>query len=121
MSEIDNEANKKADSASGVGVQRIVRRLVGDAGNHGWEPHKPMTWTARFATLRKPVTMRRYMGYWNDDGPVMKDTLCKAGERVKIVMVSRFGDVGITANLSAENGYGARLMLDDLCDFSLDA
>lgn len=40
------------------------------------------------------------------------------GKRVKIVMASRFGDVGITENLSAKNGYSKRVFLPDLADFS---
>jgi len=31
------------------------------------------------------------------------------GTRVKVVMVSRFGDVGITTDLAAENGYSGRV------------
>jgi hypothetical protein len=34
----------------------------------------------------------------------------KAGTEVKVVMVSRFGDCGITTNLEAENGYSNRVM-----------
>jgi hypothetical protein len=44
--------------------------------------------------------------------------LCPAGTRVKIVMVSRMGDVGVTEDLTKENGYGVRLPLDALCDLS---
>jgi hypothetical protein len=40
------------------------------------------------------------------------------GKRVRLVMASRFGDVGITTNLKAERGYEARVGLHDLSDFS---
>lgn len=40
------------------------------------------------------------------------------GQRVRVVMASRFGDVGITENLDAQNGYGLRVYLPDLSDFS---
>jgi hypothetical protein len=40
------------------------------------------------------------------------------GKRVRVVMASRFGDVGITTNLSSQNGYDKRVMLPDLTDFS---
>lgn len=40
------------------------------------------------------------------------------GKRVKIVMASRFGDVGITSDLEARNGYSLRLFLEQLSDFS---
>jgi hypothetical protein len=40
-----------------------------------------------------------------------------AGQTVKLVMVSRLGDVGLTEDLTAENGYGIRLQLSDLCNW----
>lgn len=40
------------------------------------------------------------------------------GQRVRVVMVSRFGDVGITQRLQDASGYGIRLSLDYLTDFS---
>jgi hypothetical protein len=40
------------------------------------------------------------------------------GKRVRVVMASRFGDVGITTNLSVQNGYEERVLLPDLTDFS---
>lgn len=43
-----------------------------------------------------------------------------AGERVRVVMASRFGDVGITPNLSAKSGYTRRVLLPELTDFSTE-
>lgn len=40
------------------------------------------------------------------------------GQRVRLVMASRIGDVGITSDLNAEDGYQKRVSLDDLSDFS---
>lgn len=40
------------------------------------------------------------------------------GRRVRIVMASRFGDVGITAALDATRGYEKRVFLPDLSEFS---
>lgn len=40
------------------------------------------------------------------------------GERVRVVMASRFGDVGITPNLRAEHGYQERVAVADLSGFS---
>ena len=37
-----------------------------------------------------------------------------AGTKVKIVMVYRLGDVGITDDLTAKTGYLARVFLSDL-------
>jgi hypothetical protein len=41
-----------------------------------------------------------------------------AGQRVRIVMASRFGDVGVTTKLDAVRGYEARVYLPCLTDFS---
>jgi hypothetical protein len=95
-----------------------VAVLSGHAMDLGWVPHKPETWTFRFACLRKERTLEHYLGYSKDGKPQFREVPCEAGQRVKIVMVSRFGDVGITEDLNAENGYGARVLLDDLCDFT---
>ncbi len=35
-------------------------------------------------------------------------TMCPAGTKVKIIMASRFGDVGLTDDLTVENGYKYR-------------
>lgn len=40
------------------------------------------------------------------------------GKRVRIVMASRFGDVGITEDLTAERGYDLRVYLNALSDFA---
>lgn len=39
------------------------------------------------------------------------------GKRVRVVMASRLGDVGITSNLSAEHGYDKRVAVADLSNF----
>lgn len=41
-----------------------------------------------------------------------------AKRRVRVVMASRLGDVGITKNLGAENGYWKRVSVESLTDFS---
>lgn len=91
--------------------------LSGYAVDRGWVPHKPETWDFRFATLKNPVEMRHYTQRWVDNEPQFDTVACPAGTRVKIVMVSRFGDIGITEKLDAEYGYAARVHLDDLCNF----
>lgn len=60
------------------------------------------------ATLKKDVTMH----VWNGHHPVEDNTsthTCKAGTTVKVWMVSRFGDVGITDNFENPRGYDARV------------
>lgn len=39
------------------------------------------------------------------------------GTRVRVVMASRIGDVGITTHLDAEDGYQKRVMVGDLTNF----
>ncbi|GFM29291.1 hypothetical protein [Novosphingobium sp. PY1] len=39
------------------------------------------------------------------------------GKRVRVLMASRFGDVGITADLNAEYGYDARVPVEVLSNF----
>lgn len=92
--------------------------LTGHPMDHGWVPHKPETWQYHFARLRTPTEMWHYKGYSNASSePQFDKIMCPVGQLVKIVMVSRLGDVGVTEDLTAENGYGARLLLDDLYDF----
>jgi hypothetical protein len=38
------------------------------------------------------------------------------GKRVRVVMASRLGDVGITDNLKADCGYSKRVFIDDLSE-----
>jgi hypothetical protein len=91
--------------------------LTGYPQDYGWEPHKPETWTYKFAHLKNPLTLLHYKHYSSAGEPQFDEVPCAAGQRVKIVMVSRFGDVGITDDLLADNGYGARVSLDALCNF----
>lgn len=41
----------------------------------------------------------------------------KTGQRVRVVMASRFGDLGITADFTAESGYAMRCMVSELCEW----
>lgn len=40
------------------------------------------------------------------------------GQRVRVTMASRLGDVGITTNLAAESGYQLRVLVRQLSNFS---
>ena len=42
------------------------------------------------------------------------------GKRVRVVMASRFGDVGITYKLDNETGYSERVHVSDLSNFSAE-
>ena len=53
---------------------------------------------------------------WNGHHPVeknTKDVKIPKGTTLKIVMVSRFGDCGLTDNLKADHGYHLRVDFDD--------
>lgn len=43
------------------------------------------------------------------------------GKRVRVVMASRLGDLGITHELSADYGYKLRVAVDELDNFSAEA
>lgn len=40
------------------------------------------------------------------------------GDRLRVVMASRMGDVGVTKRFDAEHGYDARFAVESLTDFS---
>ena len=77
-----------------------------------WVPHQPETWPWRIGVLKAPTEMRTWHGHGANPEFTFQQT--PAGTLVKIVMVSRFGDVGITTDLDAEHGYSARVDLSDL-------
>ncbi len=79
-----------------------------------WVPHRPDTWPARYGELKRDTTLSWYQGRWENNEPVMRNEIVQSGTTVKIVMVSRLGDVGITNRLDADVGYGARVHLDDI-------
>ena len=71
-------------------------------GDLGFVPHHRETWPWRLARTRVAIE------------PMRSSTPIPAGTTVKIVMASRFGDLGITRDLDADYGYEARVMPDDL-------
>lgn len=84
------------------------------------EEKRPYIWTAEapalFADLKEAHVGTRFLGHggMNKTVPVKM----KAGERVRVVMASRFGDVGISPNLKRQYGYILRLSMADLTNFS---
>jgi hypothetical protein len=71
--------------------------------------------THAYVTTTVPITMHR----WQGRGDEYIDEVIPAGRTLKIVMISRFEDVGLTDDLSAENGYHVRVPLDsaDIKDY----
>lgn len=82
----------------------------------GYEPHKRETWPMRYAELLVPKTFEWYQGHWENGKPVMVREEVPAGTTVKIVMVSRFGHVGITTKLEDDIGYPSVANLRELSD-----
>ena len=69
-----------------------------------------------FAKTKNDVSMN----VWNGIHPVDENCqlhTCERGTIVKVWMVSRFGDVGITDNLIDATGYNARVAVDDLYEW----
>lgn len=81
-------------------------------GKDLWVPHKRETWPWRIGTVKEPTDLRTWNGHGAD--PEFTYRTIPAGTKVKIVMVSCLGDVGITDNLDADNGYSARVLLEEL-------
>lgn len=82
-----------------------------------WTPHRPADWPARYATTLVDFAASKFIG-WEDGEACNQQWTIPAGTRVRIVMASRFGDVGITDDISAEHGYCVRCELSQLTDFS---
>jgi len=78
------------------------------------QPHKRETWDVEYGELTEDVRMSYYRGYWDGNEPAMDEYDVPAGTTVRIVMVSRFGDVGVTEKLQNTTGYGIRLDISKL-------
>ena len=64
---------------------------------------------ALYATLNTEVTPTEWVPH------------IKSGTRVRVVMASRLGDVGVTRDLGANHGYEVRVPVEVLKDFSTEA
>lgn len=72
-----------------------------------------------------PEALRKFLAFARSPGhglllpkPHPKLFAKHAGRYVRVTMASRFGDVGITTDLTAERGYEERVPLDQLSNFS---
>ena len=74
-----------------------------------------------------PEALRKFVGYHRrpaieiaadhakgDFGPELYATDIRTNERVRVTMASRLGDIGVSSNLDAANGYERRVSVDDL-------
>ena len=77
-----------------------------------WESKNPADWPARFALLPEDTKFNRYK--YERGGYTHSTYIVPRGTKVRIVMSSRFGDLGITTDLAAVNGYGCRVLPEEL-------
>ena len=69
--------------------------------------------TNAYVTVTQPVVLRKWNGnHYPSTEANMTDVHVPAGTTLKIVMVSRFGDCGLTDDLDADTGYSLRVDLD---------
>jgi hypothetical protein len=76
--------------------------------DHLWSQKQKHRDTHAFVTTTKDLTLKK----WNGKHPPeenMKACPVKAGSTLKVVMVSRLGDFGLTDDLTADYGYHLRL------------
>lgn len=73
----------------------------------------------------QPECLRKFLDYSRApahgslrDEPKPKLFATFEGKRVRVTMASRFGDVGITSDLSRKYGYESRVSVEQLSDFS---
>lgn len=69
--------------------------------------------THAYVTITQPVVLRKWNGsHYPSVEANMTSVPVPAGTTLKIVMVSRFGDCGLTDDLDADTGYSLRVDLD---------
>lgn len=69
--------------------------------------------THAYATITQPVILHKWNGsHYPSVEANTEKVQVPAGTTLKIVMVSRFGDCGLTDDLNAENGYNTRVDFD---------
>jgi hypothetical protein len=69
--------------------------------------------THAYVTVTQPVVLRKWNGdHYPSTEANITNVHVPAGTTLKIVMVSRFGDCGLTDDLDADNGYSLRVDWD---------
>lgn len=81
-----------------------------------WIPHKRETWPAHYGELSEDTVFVEYDSITGN----RTDRTVPAGTTVRIVMASKFGDVGITDDLSKVNGYSRRLAPEKLNNLRME-
>lgn len=84
-----------------------------------YEPIHPIEAYKIIAQLNKPVETIM----WNWQHPYAQNTISKtlpADTLVRVTMVSRLGDIGITEQLDATNGHDARIQCQNIKNISIE-
>ena len=91
----------------------IIEELYRRKNVHFDEPDKGIQHTHAYVTITRPLVLKKWNGKHH---PSVEANMTyeekPAGTTLKIVMVSRFGDCGLTDDLNAEFGYHVRVDLD---------
>jgi len=70
----------------------------------------------RYLSIKRLPAQDKFLAYAQSGVPKLFARW--EGKAVRVVMASRFGDVGISYNLQSERGYFARVMVAELTDFT---
>ena len=71
--------------------------------------------THAYCEITEPLMLHKWDGKsWDDGTPVYTHCSVPAGATLKIVMISRLGDVGLTDDLAAKYDYHIRIPWDSL-------
>lgn len=94
-------------------LRKFLAHARAPAHGSGLGPRPPL-----FARLVADKEASEYTGRWDKTQPIMRESVIPAGTVVRVVMASRFGDVGISTDLNKDRGYIARVSIDQLRDFA---
>ena len=95
------------------GISQIPRRFL-SLWNYKENTMNHYDMLHKIYLLKEEVIGRDWHGHGTD--PEFTPHVMAKGSKVKVVMCSRFGDVGITPNLDAEYGYIARVDPEELTE-----
>lgn len=103
LTEENNPAFYKLWNLHEARSQRIIDGRLKKTGEKDWYDYEI------YAKTTRDIEMDVWNGNHHPSVEAnCKKHICKAGTRVRVWMVSRFGDVGITDNLKNPKGYDAR-------------
>ena len=94
-------------------IDELCRRKDPRARLNAYKAGRPLPPTHAYCDTTESLTLKKWDGKsWHSQGPVMIPIDIPPGTTLKIVMISQFGDVGLTDDLNATSGYHIRLDWD---------